>query len=315
MHKNRKSTFGLSILAKLMALVIVVSIALLALRSTPVASTPVLSFPIHVYEEPAEAPVIPPCTYHLDEFFSQFGNDLAVFYKNLDTGFVYTFNPDVAFFTASLNKAQHALYTYIAAERGYIDMYAMHTFTSEDFWGGTGIIRFKPAGTRFTTRELLRHSIVYSDNIAYRMLVRYMEQINFSYQDFATQLGTSDANNISVSDMALWLQAINNYVAADSNYGHYLLHDLLNTAEYSHPYFTRGGTFGGNGNVQTQFIHSGYPVAQKYGWFTNAFNTAGIIKAPSPFMLVILSNMDDGAHELFREISWRMHEFNELAGS
>ena len=296
---------------KLIVLILAVGAVLLVLRSTPEASAPVFV----VYEEPAEELAKPPSTYHLDEFFSRFGEDIAIFYKNLDTGFVYAFNPNVTFFAASINKAQHAIYTYIAAERGYIDMCAVHTFTAEDFWGGTGIIRFKPAGTRFTTRELLHHSIVHSDNVAFRMLVRYMERVAFSYQDFAAQLGSSDSNNISVTDAAIWFSAIYDYMRAESNYGHYLLHDLLNTAEYSHPYFTRGGTFGGDSNVQTQFIHSNYSVAQKYGWFTGAFNTAGIIKAPSPFMLVILSNMDDGAHELFEEISWLMHEFNELAGS
>ena len=259
----------------------------------------------------------PPSTYHLDAFFSQFGTDIGIYYKNLDTGFVYSFNPGSIFFGASLNKANQALHTFIAAERGYIDMYAVHTFTAEDWWGGTGIIRFMPAGTRFTTRELLHHSIVYSDNVAFRMLARYMERTGFSYRDFVAELGANPgfildtySHNTSAADTALWFYAIHNYIRSDSRYGHYLLDDLLNTALYSHPYFTRGYTFGGNSDVNVQFMHSSYPVAQKYGWFNGAFNTAGIVYAPSPFLLVVVSNMHHGAHELFEEISWIMEAFN-----
>ena len=258
-----------------------------------------------------------PSVYQLDAFFNQFGTSIGVYYKNLDTGFVYTFNPEAVFFGASLNKANFALYIHTAAERGYIDMYAEHIFTAADFWGGTGVIRFMPAGTRFTTRELLRHSVVYSDNIAHRMLARYMESIDFSYRDFVVELGANPdfilstySHNTSAADAALWFYALHAYLESDSRYGHYLLHDLLNTALYSHPYFTRGNTFGGDTDVKVQLIHSEYPVAQKYGWAIASFNTAGIVYAASPFMLVIISDMDYGAHDLFEEISQLMQEFN-----
>ena len=260
----------------------------------------------------------PPSTYHLDAFFSQFGTDIGIYYKNLDTDFVYSFNSDRVFFGASLNKANLALHTYMAAEQDYINMYAMHTFTAEDWWGGTGIIRFMPAGTRLTTRELLHHSIVYSDNVAFRMLAQYMERTGFSYRNFVDELGANPdfirctySHNTSAEDTALWFYAIHNYLESDSRYGHYLRDDLLNTALYSHPYFTRGYTFGGDSDVNVQFLHSSYPVAQKYGWFNGAFNTAGIVYAPSPYILVIVSNMHHGAHELFEEISWMFEEFNE----
>jgi len=262
---------------------------------------------------------IEPCIYHLDDFFSQFGEDIGVYFKNIESGFTYSWGADTVFFAASLNKATHALYTYIAAERGYISMDTVHTFRAEDFWGGTGIIRFMPAGTRFTTRELLRHAIVYSDNVAFRMLTRYMNRISFSYRDFVAEIGANSdfiistySHNTNAADTALWFYALHTYLESGSYYSYYLRDDLLNTALYSHPYFTRGGRFGGDSDVNVQFLHSDYPIAQKYGWFNGAFNTAGIVYAPSPFMLVIISNMDGGAHELFEEISWLMQEFNNL---
>jgi len=258
-----------------------------------------------------------PSTYHLDNFFRQFGTNIGIYYKNIETGFTYTFNPDTVFFAASLNKANYAIYAHMAAERGHMGMNTMHTFTEDDFWGGTGIIRFMPALTQFTTRELLHHSVVYSDNIAHRMLVRYMSHISFSYQDFVAELGANPsfigsnyANNTNAYDTGLWFYALYNYFESDMQYSHYLLNDMLNTTQYSHPYFTRGTTFGGDSYVNVQFIHSNYPTAQKYGWAIESFNVAGIIYAPSPFILVIISDMDYGAHDLFKEISLLIEEFN-----
>ncbi|MCL2527520.1 MAG: class A beta-lactamase-related serine hydrolase [Defluviitaleaceae bacterium] len=259
-----------------------------------------------------------PPAYDLYNFFSQFGTELSVFYKNLDTGFVYQHNPDRVFFGASLSKINHAFYVYSLAEQGLIDMYEVHTFTAADYWGGTGIIRFKPAGTRFTTRELLAHSIIYSCNIAYRMLIRMTANSTPSYHDFVASIGAYPgfirdviAQNGSARDMGVWMYSINYYLESESNYGRYFLHDLMNTAQYSHHYFTRwAGSFGVGGDVNVTLIQSDYPMARKYGWTTNAFHDAAIIYGDSHYILVIMSNKDRGAHDLFEEISFLIQDFN-----
>jgi hypothetical protein len=58
-------------------------------------------------------------------------------------------------------------------------------------------------------------------------------------------------------------------------------------------------------------IETDYPLARKYGWARNAFHDSGIIYAPSPYVLVILSNMERGAHEIFAEISQFVQKFNK----
>jgi len=262
---------------------------------------------------------VPPNTLLLDDFFSQYGTDLAVFYKNLETGFIYVHNPERVFFGASLSKITHAMYVYTLAERGLVDMYHVHTFTASDWWGGTGNIRFMPAGTRFTTRELLAHSMIYSCNVAARMLVRFTEGLQPSYYDFVREIGADPSlirdvisQNTSAEDIGLWMYWVHNYLESDSRYGGYFMYDLLNTATTSHPYFTRWeGSFGVGGQVNVSLLQSDYPMARKYGWATNAFHDAAIVYAPSPYILVVLTNMDRGAHELFQEISMVMQEFNE----
>ena len=54
----------------------------------------------------------PPPTQELDNLLRRFGNDLSVYYENLETGFVYQYNADRVYFSASVPKASFALYIY-----------------------------------------------------------------------------------------------------------------------------------------------------------------------------------------------------------
>jgi len=259
-----------------------------------------------------------PDTYELDEFFAAIGHNVSVFYKNLDTGFTYLHNPDRVFFAASLSKSNHALYVYALAELGLVDMNEVHFYTSGDRWGGTGVLRFEPFDSTFTTRELLGLSIQESDNAAYRMLIRMTTHTQPSYRDFVAEIGGNVrmiqnviSQNTNAHDAGLWMYSIFNYIESDSLYGHYLKYDLMNTAQTSHHYFDRWeGSYGRGGTVNVSMIQSDYPLARKYGWARNAFHDAAIVYATSPYILVILSNMDRGAHDLFEEISWVMQDFN-----
>jgi len=239
-----------------------------------------------------------PPTTDLAAFLSRHGNNLSVFYKNIETGFTFEHNADRIFFGASLTKANHALYVYILAERGMVDLTSVHTFTSGDRRGGTGRIQHMSVGTRFTTRELLRHSIIHSCNVAFGMLVRYTANAELSYNDFVYELGArnfggnvSSHLNANAVDTALWMYAIHNYLESDSQFGHYFRYDLMSTPG---------------------FIQSDYPMARKYGWATASFHDSAIVYASSPYILVIMSNMDGGAAGLFGQISWRIQDFNAL---
>jgi len=237
-----------------------------------------------------------PSTEELDNLISRHGSNLALLFQNLETGFVYTYNPDLVLFGASLNKINHALYVYTLAERGYISMDTIHTFTEADRRGGTGRIQNMAVGTRFTTRELLQHSIIHSCNVAYRMLIRHTTNAEFSYHDFVQELGANtyfigniSSQNTNVHDKALWMNAVHSYIWSEGTYSHHFREDLLAT---------------------TGFIQADYPMARKYGWATASFHDAAIVYADSPYILIILSNFDDGAAGTFRNISLEIQEFN-----
>jgi len=64
-------------------------------------------------------------------------------------------------------------------------------------------------------------------------------------------------------------------------------------------------------NSDVPIIMSDYYVAQKYGHWQGAFHDAAIVYAPSPYILVILTNLDQTApFHAFYEISMFIQSFN-----
>ena len=236
-----------------------------------------------------------PSTYALETFLHGLGNNFAVFYMDINTGFTFMHNGDRAFSAASVNKVQHALYLYSRAERGELDMARVHTFREGDVWGGTGVIQNMAFGTTFTTRQLLRHSIRASDNIAFRLLVRSYGLSG--YLDFVRELGADESlvrnitgSRITARDAGIWALEIYNYINSGGTYSEGFRSDLINT--------------------NMQLVTSAYQVANKYGWWERYFHDLAIVFAPNPYILVILSDAPEASFAAFRDISTRVQTFH-----
>ena len=221
-----------------------------------------------------------PCTAALRTALQRHGNNVSVFYMNMESGFTFTYNPGRVYFGASTNKLYNALYVYTLAERGYITLDGIHTFTAADRRGGSGSIQHMPYGTRFTTQELLNHSIRYSCNVAYRMLALRYNHPDFTFFQFAEEIGANrnrilslTAKNIDAMDGAVWLIAVFEYLQSDGRYAHELRYDLIYAINPISSY--------------------NYDVAAKYGWMaphSGELHDMAIIFAPSPYILIILSD-------------------------
>ena len=244
-----------------------------------------------------------PPTNELDAMLRRFGNNLSVYYKNLDTGFVYRYNADRVYFGASISKASFALYIYQMAERGEIDLDTRLTFTSADQNWGSGIIQNRyTLGTTFTIRELLRLNLSYSDNVATLMLVRHFGI--GSYRQFVAELGANPArvrsrvmdSDLTANDVGIFARAIHEYIESDGRYSEEFKAHLLNN--------------------QFPFIVSDYPVASKTGWTAQrAWHDMAIVYAPSPYILVIMSARDGWTVQDYRdfaEISMVFQRFNDV---
>jgi len=253
--------------------------------------------------EPQCTNLITPPTYMLDELLARHGNNLSVYFENLETGFVYRFNADLVYFSASVTKAMYALYLYQLAEDGAINLDSTHAFTYSDANWGSGIIQRRyDFGATFTLRELLRLNISESDNVATLML-RRIHGLD-GYKNFIAEIGGNPElvgcrvmnSNLTANEAGLFAREIFAYFESGGRYSNEFMSHMFNN--------------------QFPFIVSDYPVASKTGWTSPiAWHDMAIIYAPSPFILVILSEREgwcDTDYADFAEISMAFQQFNRL---
>ena len=243
---------------------------------------------------------MPPDT-ELRSLMRRFENTMAVYYKNIETGFVFEHNSDRRFFSASVTKAPFALYIFDKAERGEIDLDSTVTFQGQDFHGGSGVIQHRySVGTEITQMELLRLNLSESDNIATLMLRRF-HGIS-GYRQFIESIGGNPSfvgnrifdSRLTANEAGIFAKAIHRYVESGGKYSEDLKNHLRDN--------------------QFPFIVSDYPVASKTGWTQGiAWHDMAIVNAPSPYILVILTERIGWTYRDYRdfeEISMAFQQFN-----
>ena len=237
-----------------------------------------------------------PPHHKIDAFLSRFSGRIAVFYENLETGFIYYLNPDRPFNGASAIKAPYALWVYKLAEAGYTDLSRMHTFREADRWGGSGIIRNMASGVQFSEAELLRLTLSYSDNVAFRMLVRRIHGVD-GFRDFVAEAGANPAqvhtvtySHLTARVAGLFARKIHEYIESGQTYSEHFRHALI-------------------GN-RYRFISSDHLLASKSGWISTDMHDIAIVYAPSPYTLSILTTAGPGVMNIFNEVSMFFQNFN-----
>lgn len=89
---------------------------------------------------------------------------------DLQNGASIGYNVDNVYQTASVIKAAYCLYLYKQVSLGTVNLDEELPYTYNYYNDGTGIIKESPVGTMYTVRDLIKYTIVNSDNIAYKML-------------------------------------------------------------------------------------------------------------------------------------------------
>lgn len=277
---------------------------------------------------------------------------LAYYYKDISTGNVVTYNADEIMYSASLIKApyifaileeidnfeknkhdfdsagnalydengeplfegQHPNYDengkliYNAGEEKY-NLDVVWTYEPTSMYElGSGEIINMPAGTELTWRELVKYTLLYSDNVAFAQL-----RERFGYSSFYTKVAKLGIKgvptgfmNLSANDCAIFLEEIYKYFETGTENA-LLMKDCMIRSQH------------------TVMISVHYPsgtVAHKYGWDIGAFHDMAIIYDDEPYLLVILTDYDDGGKDalsfigdtvaITKEIHEIMHPETEL---
>ena len=219
--------------------------------------------------------------------------------KMVDTGEEAGYEADRPFYAASCYKVPLVMYVYENAAAGAIDLDSVIVYGSGDHTDGTGIIQFMPVGTPFTVRRLCEYAIVYSDNVAARMLKRvYGYQ---AFRDYAGGLGcpvtgTYGVNHTTAREMCVVLERALRF--ADANP---LGREVLG--------FLRASIY------KTRIpagLPAGVGVGNKTGDYGGYANDAAIVFLDDgPYILCVLSSGAPGDH-VHAEVSRRV--YGELSG-
>lgn len=221
----------------------------------------------------------------INDYYNESNNHFAFAYKDLYTGFSVTYNESQQVFTASTIKAPTDLYIYEMASLGKIDLDEEMTYTSNYYNPKSGKLKFNEFNTKYTVRELLRLSTVYSDNAAHNMLedkFGRVNMLNFWKEKGTEKIFTQNTNwgVLNAHDAIIYMEELYNFYLTNEEYGGAIMENFKNAS----PKFIKG--------------KNDYPVANKSGWGNTSIHDVSIIFAENPYIIVALSTL--GKTDIYR---------------
>ncbi len=222
--------------------------------------------------------------------------NVSVYYKDLTSGDEYVYNKDYAYENASLKKLPLYLYIYTLIKDGEMDPNMQVTYTSKDVYGGTGVINGMPYGTKFTVKDLLSKSIIYSDNVAFKMLQRTVNTND--YNKFIDTIGGKVSYyKYNIQNVAGYMNYLYKFMNENPKYRDQIMYDFTNT-------------------VFNDRIPAGIPdnikVAHKIGSLDSSYHDAAIVFDEHPYILIIMTENGSltNINKLFVDITEKVHSMH-----
>jgi beta-lactamase class A len=233
-------------------------------------------------------------TARLRNYLTQKRGRYGICCRELDTGRGFGFDEDRLFVQASCVKVPYVLYLYEQVAAGQFTLEQRLAYqAASDYSNGSGYLQhLATEGDRFTLRSLASVAITLSDNIAYRMIkrflgapnvLRYMEQMGMKHPR------PNGEHCTTPRDMVCILRGVLDFAAREPDLGSRLLEDM------SHPVWHYGLPL---------LLPDPVRVAHKEGDLEGVANDVGIIFLPGrPYLLAILSGGQPDVRSGFREIA------------
>ncbi len=233
----------------------------------------------------------------LEGYVARLEGRYGVAVMDLDGGAPFGAHMDEIFTAASVNKLPIAVTVYREVEAGRLKMEDEWEMLPGDVTSGTGVLKYKAPGNKFTVRELLETLIRQSDNTAASMFRRVLgnEKIDANM----AELGAPNTRQLGVTTPreTLGLLAL-------------VWRGQLLTADHRDELLTLLKTTAFNDRISAG-VPAGIPVAHKIGTYGSAVNDVGIVFATRPYIVCVFTNTGDwdGAVQAIRTISAALYEF------
>lgn len=226
------------------------------------------------------------------------GNKVGVYFEFLNTGANVSINQDERFWPASLSKMPTAFAVMKKIEKGDWKLTNELVLFSEDKDDRFGDLCKKTSGTRFTIEDLLKETLINSDNTAHKILVRNLSSED--YTDIFEALGMEELFNknydITAKEYSRIFRALYSASYLNREDSQKLLFWLSETpfSEF----------LGGEIPADIKFPHK---IGEEFEQVV--FLDSGIVYVPNrPYLITVMVKVGDGggverAKEITRELS------------
>ena len=208
-------------------------------------------------------------------------NKVSFLYKNISDNTIMSFNPDICFYAASTLKILICLMIIEKVEKKELNMTDKILITMSDLKQDTGIIKYQKEDTYYTLEELLRLTIVESDNTSYLKLVNILGKENIKkYGKKIKAKHTFEGKDLfgitSSNDMLIYLEQIKKYIDSNNKYSNLFKEWLSNPKEKL---------------IKDKSINNKNYI-RKYGSYDIAYHEVGYVEDENPYYLIILTQLN-----------------------
>ena len=241
----------------------------------------------------------------LNELFlneTYLGNKVAYYYENIKTGDSFAFNTDRLFYAASTIKILTCLYFLEKASNNEMDLDRELLITNADLKPGTGIIKNQSEDTKYSILDLIRLTIVESDNTAYLKLVSLVGKDKIKeYGNDAGAIHTMEGKEtdsfglVNTTDMLIYLKKVKAFIDANPKLGG-LFKDYLLNPSYK---------------IVNDDVVGNNKFYRKYGYYDIAYHEVGFVN--DDYYVIILIQLgtkdyrDQFINDAFKRIA-NLHE-------
>ncbi len=230
--------------------------------------------------------------------------DISLAYRDIETGYTLTINPDKHYYPASVLKAPYMLYIYRLALSGQADLEQKLVYTEKYRREGTGVLKNMEYGTEFTVEELIGLCLEESDNSAFAMLRElYPEE---DYEQYALSLGITHKDDakgknqpqLCCESALIFSQAIYDFIEENNPCSENLRYHMTHSRNAM--------IYGGEGSE----------IVRKYGWYEGYFHDMAVVYGENTYLLTIMTSLDmlvidTREYDIFRDLSKLFAEYSD----